>query len=336
MTVSFRRSVAALAGAALLLSSGAASAADKVKIVFSATATVLSAPFFVAKDKGYYDALGLDVSIDSSLENMSDTLPLLASGQYALLATSWGASVFNAMQRNNLIRVIGTRNTLPVSGPSPMEIIVSAKDYDAGLTTAAGLKGRKIGVVGLGGLAEFQIVTALKEVGLTAADVDMVALRMSDLGPAIANGSVVGGWASEPVPTLLEKSGIAKPIASDALRGAGVVPIFANGDFALKNPDACAKFLAAFLKAARQLDAGGWHDPEVLKIVSDYTKMKPELLEAIAVVATPVDVRPDFKLASDTEDYLRGKNLLTYPGKLDFAKFYSQAIVDQALELAGK
>jgi NitT/TauT family transport system substrate-binding protein len=335
MTLSFRRSIAA-ACAALLLSSGAASAADKVKIVLSVTTTVLSAPFFVAKDKGYFDALGLDVSIDSSLENMSDTLPLLATGQYSLLATSWGASVFNAMQRNNLIRVVGTRNTLPTSGPSPMEIVVSAKAYDGGLKTAAGLKGHKLGVVGLGGLAEFQIVTALKEAGLTAADVDMVPLRMSDLGPAIANGSVIGGWASEPVPTLLAKSDIAKPIASDALRGRGVVPIFANGDFALKNPDACAKFLAAFLKAARQLDAGGWHDPELLKIVAAYTKMKPELLEEIAVVATPVDVRPDFKLASDTEDYLRGKNLLTYQGKLDFTKFYSQAIVDQALQLAGK
>jgi NitT/TauT family transport system substrate-binding protein len=336
MKLSLRRSIAVISCAALLVSSGGASAADKVKIILSATVTVLSAPFFVAKDKGYFDEYGLDVSIDSSLENMSDTLPLLATGQYSLLATSWGASVFNAMQRNNLIRVIGTRNTLPTSGPSPMEIVVSAKEFDAGLKTAAGLKGRKLGVVGLGGLAEYQIVVALKEVGLSASDVEMVPLRLADLGPAIANGSVVGGWASEPVSTLLAKSNIAKPIASDALRGHGVIPIFANGDFALKNPDACAKFLAAFLKAARRLDGGGWHDPELLKIVSSYTKMAPELLEAIAVVATPADLKPDFRLASDTEDYLRGKNLLTYQGKLDFTAFYSQAIVDQALALAGQ
>jgi NitT/TauT family transport system substrate-binding protein len=321
---------------AVAMVAATAAQAQKVKLVLSVSPTMLSAPHFVAKDKGYYDAAGLDVGIDTTLSNMSDTLPLLATGDYALLATSAGASAFNAMQRGGLIRLLATQSEIPATGHSPVQIMVSAKEVAAGLASLAGLKGKKIGIIGRAGYSEYDIFASLRAVGVAMSDVELVLLGRNDMGPALANGSVAAGWGTEPLPTLFEKQGFSKSFQSDALKGRGFTYFFANGDFAKKNQEACVKFLAAFLKGAREVDASGWSDPEILGIVAKYTKIAPEVLKSVPIRVTPDSLAPDLKLAAEMEDYYRGQNVLTYQGKIDFAAFYSQDIVDKALALAGR
>lgn len=327
---------ALLAGAAAVAISGtlrpARANSAPTKIIVSAVQSITSSPHFVAKEKGYFSDLALDVTVDTSLQNVADQLPLLAAGKYQIMATSWGASVFNAMRRGGLIRVLGTQTTLPVSGRNLVALVVSKANYDAGLTTAAGLKGKKVGVVGFGGWNEYDVNLALKAVGGSVKDVELVQIGRHDIGPAIANGAVTASWAAEPGVTLLEKKGIAKPIINDAARGKGAFPLLANDDFAKQNPDACSRYLAAFLKAAREIEASAWGDPQIVEIVSKYTGVPPDILRQTPSKLMP-KIEPDFPLMNDMQEYFRERRMLTYTDKIDFTDFYSPQIVEQALKL---
>lgn len=303
------------------------------KIVVSAVQSITSSPHFIAKDKGYFAEQGLDVTVDTSLQSAADQLPLLAAGKYQIMATSWAASVFNAMRRGGLIRVLGTQTTLPESGRNLVALVVSKANYDAGLTTVAGFKGKKVGVVGLGGWNEYDVYLAMKAVGGSIKDVELVQIGRNDVGPAIANGAVIASWAAEPGVTLLEDKGIAVPIKNDAGRGKGAFPLLANGDFAKQNPDVCARYLAAFLKAAQELETSAWKDPQLVDIVSKYTKVPPDILRRVPSKLMP-KIEPDFALMDDMQEYFRERRMLTYTDKINFADFYSPQIVEQARKLA--
>lgn len=310
-----------------------ARAQAKQKIVLSVAPTVLSAPFFIAKEKGLFDAAGLDVTIDTSLQNMAENLPLLAAGHYTIVGTSWGTSVFNALSRNTLIRVLATQSTMPTSGRMPFSLMMSAKGWEAGDRTVASLKGKKVAIIGRGGYAEYDVVSAVTAAGLKPADVELVQMGRNDVGPAISNGAVAAGWGAEPVPTQFERQGLVKNLPNDAMRGRGTIVFLANAGFAKDHPDAAAAFLSVFLKTAREFDARGWNDPQSLEIVSKHTKLPPDLLKSIQFTVTPTTLEPDFKLASEMEAWFGAGKLLVYPGKLNFADYYAPDIVKKAMSM---
>ncbi|MEO8079590.1 MAG: ABC transporter substrate-binding protein [Caldimonas sp.] len=316
---------------ALGLAPQAASAQAKPKIVLSVAPTVLSAPFFIAKEKGYFEAAGLDVTVDTSLQNMADNLPLLAAGHYTIVGTSWGTSVFNALSKGTLIRVLATQATMPASGKTPFSLMMSAKAWEQGDKTVASLKGKKVGIIGRGGFAEYDVVSAVTAAGLKADDVELVLMGRNDVGPAISNGAIAAGWGAEPVPTLFAKKGLVKNLTNEAMRGRGAIVFLVNADFVKEHPDAAATFLSVFYKTAKEFDATGWDDPQSLEIVSKHTKLSPEMLKSIRFAIAPTTLEPDFKLASEMEAYFGEKKLLIYPGKLKFADYYSPAITRKAL-----
>lgn len=332
--ISRRQALAGAAAAALTGWAGPAQAqAAPLKITISAVRSITSSPHFVAKEKGYFAEQGLDVTVDTSLQNVADQLPLLAAGQYQIMATSWGASVFNAMRRGGLIQVLATQTTLPTEGRNLVALVVSAENYQKGLTTAEGLKGKKVGIVGFGGWNEYDVHLALKAFGGSVKDVELVQIGRNDIGPAIANGAVTASWAAEPGVTLLEERKLAMPIKNDAARGRGVFPLLTNTEFAKKNPDASARYLAAFIKAAREIEASQWKDPQLSEIISKYIGIPPETVRKAPSKLVP-KLEPDFPLMSDMEEYFRERRMLTYTDKTKFEDFYSQQIVDQALKLA--
>lgn len=305
----------------------------QIPIKISAVRSITSSPHFVAKEKGYFAEQGLDVTVDTSLQNVADQLPLLASGQFQIMATSWGASVFNAMRRGGLIQVLSTQTTLPTEGRNLVALVVSAENFAKGLTTAAGFKGKKVGIVGFGGWNEYDVDLAMRAVGGSVKDVELVQISRNDVGPALANGAVIASWAAEPGVTLLEERKIAMPIKNDANRGLGAFPLLTNSEFAKKEPDASARYLAGFLKAAREIQASEWKDPELANIISKYIGIPAETVRKAPSRVVP-KLEPDFPLMTDMERYFGERRMLTYTDKTNFADFHSPKIIEKALQLA--
>jgi len=325
-----RRTALGLMAGALAGATSAVRAADKPKIALSIAPTVLSAPMFVAKDKGYFDKAGLDVSIDTTMQNMAENLPLLAAGHFTIVGTSWGTSVFNALSKNRLITILATQATIPATGSTPFSIMMSAKAYEAGATTLASLKGKKVGIIGVGGYAEYDTITAVQAAGLKVDDVELVQMGRNDVGPAISNGAIAAGWGAEPMPTLYQRQGIVRNVANDAMRNRGPIVFLANAGYMKENAEPAAAFLSVFMRAAKELDAQGWSDPQVVEIVGKYTKLPTDVLKSIRFTLTPASLEPDLKLASEMEAYFGTKKLLVYDKPLDFSAYYSSAIVKKA------
>src|SRR5690606_28588270 len=125
--------------------------------------------------------------------------------------------------------------------------------------------------------------------GLTLDDIEPVYLPPPATAAAFANGGLEAGWSIEPFAYQLEKQGLGRRLVEDHTFGTELGFIAFNNEFAQKNEDAVVRFLAAYLKAARELDQGGWKDEGILDIVAKYTGADKELLRNISYTVRSED-----------------------------------------------
>ncbi|HAN70594.1 MAG TPA: ABC transporter substrate-binding protein, partial [Actinobacteria bacterium] len=121
------------------------------------------AGYYAAKDKGYYEAQCLDVTI---LEGGVDIVPQTALAQgNADFAIAWVPKALASREQGagivNVAQVFQRSGTLQVSWA------------DSGIETPADFKGKKVGNWGFGN--EFEVFAAITQEGLDpAADVELV------------------------------------------------------------------------------------------------------------------------------------------------------------------
>lgn len=325
-----RRSALVIAAAAFAAAAGGpASAQEPTSLTFLYSPFADYAPFMVAKDKGYFDEFGLDVEL-ATKTGSAETFQLLASANAEAGGATWGAGLFNAINDGATLQIAATIARIPTEGKSPSPLMVSTQAWDAGLKTAADLKGKRIGQPGPGGFGEYSIAKALEKGGLTLADVEIVNIGPPDTAAAFANGGLDAGWSIEPFSTQIEQAGIGKRLVEDHVQGTELGFIAFNSDFLKANEDAVVRFLAAYLKASRELDNGGWQDPEIRAIVSKYTGAPPELFDDIAFTVRPASGEIDLASVRDQEAFFRGQGSLTYEGDIDLATVYRTDLLEKA------
>jgi NitT/TauT family transport system substrate-binding protein len=308
--------------------------AEKPKITFVYSPYTDYAPAMVAEDKGYFDDMGLDVELMPKGGLTAETYQLLASGEVTCGGSSWGASFFNAVSLGTMVSIVSPMATMPTSGKSPSPLMVSKSAYDSGeVTSVADLKGKRIGIPGPGGFGEYSTILALQSAGLTADDVELVNIGPPEIGVAMENGSIVASWTIEPFTTFLEREGIAVVLDDTSARGVELGFLAFDTGFADENP---AKFLAAYLKAYRELNSGGWDDPEIQKIVEKYTELPSDVLTQIGLTVLSPDYTINWDSVRAQEDYFRSQGVLEYEGELDFDAIYRKDILERALEILGE
>ena len=173
----------ALALALALLGATAASAAaenQKVKLTITAVAAT-SAPYFIAIDKGYFAAEGLDVEIVNAGGGVA--IPALISGSVDFsmsAAVSVGASM-----RGADLRVIYTMADRP-----PYQLWT----IDPAVKTLADLKGKQVGIISRGDTFEIAMRITLRDAGLPPDFVGYTALGAgtSPRQAALASGALPG------------------------------------------------------------------------------------------------------------------------------------------------
>ncbi|MDO5643205.1 MAG: ABC transporter substrate-binding protein, partial [Paracoccus sp. (in: a-proteobacteria)] len=231
-----------LAAAATMVASFATSAqaqdAPKVEFLYSPFADY--APFFIAKDMGFFDEFGVDVTLTPKGDT-AETIQMLASGHIEAGGATWGASLFNALDRGATVSIIATLARMPDSVPSPSPFMVSAQAWDAGIRTPADLKGKRIGIPGPGGFGMFSTAKALEKGGLTIEDIEPVFLPPPATAAAFANGAIEAGWSIEPFAGQLEKQGLGRPLVEDHTFGTELGFIAFNQDFVTANEDAVVR-----------------------------------------------------------------------------------------------
>lgn len=174
-------------------SSTSANEADElrhIKLPMGYIPNIQYAPFYVAIDKGYFAAEGIEIEFDYSFETdgMALTgageLPFaVASGEQVLLARSQGLPVVYAF---------AWYQQFPIS-------VISAPELN--INEPADLRGKKIGLPGLFGANYIGLEALLFEGGVDPSEVTMDAIGFNQV-EAYASGNsdiVVGYSANEPI-----------------------------------------------------------------------------------------------------------------------------------------
>lgn len=324
--------LAAAAGASGFAMQARAKGKDKVSLLYLPVTDY--APFFVAQGKGYMDAYDIDLELLPK-DATAETVPMVAGGLVTAGGASWSAGVFNAAAAGSGVVAVADFARVPVKGRSSVHFMLSPAMAQAG-TTVAGLKGKRIGILGAGAFTEYFAAQVLKTGGLTLSDVQIVNLTVPTFGQAFANGAIDAGVVFEPFATLFEERNIAKPLAGDFARGTDLGFILVNADFLKAKEDVVVRMLAGYLRAVRHLQSGGWQDPATRAVVLKYVKIDPGLLGRIGVPTIDEAGAIDLASVKVQEAFFRSAGKLSYTKPLDWNTFYPSGVIAKAAALLAK
>ncbi len=170
----------AAAGLAGLLALAAvpAHAADKLTVLLDWYVNPDHAPLIVAKEMGYFDAAGLDVTLVPPADPSAPPR-LVAAGQ-AEVAVSYQPNLYLSVKEGLPLVRFGTLVSTPLTA------LVALKDGP--VKSIADLKGKTVGY-SVAGLEDALLGTMLADAGLKPEDVTMVNVNFA-LSPALVAGKV--------------------------------------------------------------------------------------------------------------------------------------------------
>jgi NitT/TauT family transport system substrate-binding protein len=169
--------------------------AERITVAYSAISAA-HLPLWVAHDEGYFDQNGLNVEIVSIAGGSSPTAALL-SGQIQFLQIS-----VEAMQAT-----LNGADLVYIAAPS--EIANFSLFAIPSITSGAELKGKKIGVTGVGTATYTAAKLALKSFGLSLDDVQVTSVNsVPAILAAMQSGAVDAGAISVPTTLQARKAGM--------------------------------------------------------------------------------------------------------------------------------
>lgn len=245
-----------LSAIALLAMSASSALATDIKFTLDWKFEAPSAPFFIAMDKGYFEAEGLNVTIDTGAGSR-ESIPRVATGAYQM---GFG-------DVNSLIKFIeenpdqGVKAVLMAYERPPFAVIGRKS---LGITEdPKSLEGKKLGApppdAAFGQWPAF----------VQAAGIDTSSITIENVGfpvrePMLAQGQVdaIFGFSFSSVINL-KAQGIADDEIVTIMMGENGLDLYGNvvmvnPDFAAENPDAVKGFLKALIKGYQDTVA----DPE--------------------------------------------------------------------------
>jgi NitT/TauT family transport system substrate-binding protein len=325
-----------LAGAALVLVLAVAACGGSTSTAAPTTAPATGAPattpltvglgyipnvqfaqFYLADQAGYYAEAGLDVTLQNKID--PDLITLLGQGAVDI-GSGDGTSVIPAVSQG--IPVVYTST---IYGTFPAVVIAKA---DSGISTAADLRGKRIGVPGRYGTNWIMLQALLKEAGLTVDDVTIREFPDFSQAAALQQGQVdaaTGFVNNEPI--QLRNAGI-EPVV---LTVDGAVPLpgpgLVTGTKTLESKAAALKaFTAATLRAMEEIIANPQKGLDAtFAAVPDLAK-DPALQRQIldATIATWTNKRTGAALGSidrdgwqQSLDFMKGMGLVPNPVTVD-------------------
>ena len=209
-----------------------------------------AAPFFIAIDRGYFKAEGLDVTIDAAAAtDPQDAIKLLAAGRYDL-----AVSDINQLIKLRDQAAIGAKAAFIVFD-KPCAAIIARRSR--GIAAPGDLAGRILGApASEPASTRWPIFAKLNGIDTDKVTVENVGLPVRD--PMLASGEVdaVTGCAFTSYIDLKERGVPKDDLAVWQMADYGVElygdAIIASEGFAAEKPDAVRGFLRAYVKALKE------------------------------------------------------------------------------------
>jgi NitT/TauT family transport system substrate-binding protein len=282
--------ILALAVAAIaLITPDAVNAADKVRV--GEGPFITGGAYFIARDKGYFRKLGIEVETKSFIDGAM-AVPAMIAGELDMTFMTPNASLFNSIAKGAPLVIFLDRGNNKKGFAYTLDNVTQtvADEGVKSMADFAKLKGKKIGVGALGSINQYNMAQALLKVGLNpASDVQWVVnVSQPDLMKMLGTGQVDATDLAWQFGVFAQQNKWGPIVAT----GDQIVPDAAIGlyvvrkDFLEKNRDVVVRFAMAYLHAAKEFNAAALapeKHPDIIEILAKSTALnKPELVKAIA------------------------------------------------------
>ncbi|NLT27317.1 MAG: ABC transporter substrate-binding protein [Microbacteriaceae bacterium] len=256
--------------------------------------TIVHAPInyevaYIAEREGYFDELGLDVTITPG-GPPQDNIAQIMGGSADLTIGSWDTIVTSTAEGMPLLAVASAgvvSSTVDTSG-----IIVRA---DSGIETVAGLEGKTIAFNDLGGGPHIVTIQSFEKAGLTEAAFEAVRIPFASMQATLESGQVDAVFPSdsfyEQMIALDDYRVIANP-TREFRAGLPITIWTATEQWLAENPGTADRFIEAMERATAFYEDPANHEA-VLQIRQDVGGMSAEQAEAMKgefAVAIPLGV----------------------------------------------
>jgi NitT/TauT family transport system substrate-binding protein len=286
----------------LLASLDSASAAGKpemtdINIGILPTADYI--PVILAKQEGYFDQEGLNVT--ARITTTTTSVSGLVGGDFQVSGVNWLAFI-TAINRKIDLLALGEADR---GGPGYAAFVVKA---DSAIQKPADLIGKKVAVVAVNGNCDILLNETLRQLKLDFKSVRYVSLPIPDMGGNIARGGVDAACVPEPLLSAMKAQGGAR-LVMDLFTGVGdgfpITGFAVTADFVKKNPNTAAALQRA-LDKGRALASS---NPEKVRAaLPTYTTLKPEQTKNLVLPTYPV--KSDVKALQRNADLMKTFGLL--------------------------
>jgi NitT/TauT family transport system substrate-binding protein len=271
-------------------------------------------PFFIARDKGYFGKLGIDVDTRIFMDGAL-AVPAMVSGELDVTLVTLSAGLFNSIAKGAPMAIFLDRGNNK-TGRGGSSINVSNTMYAAGVKgpgDLALLKGKRFGITALGSINQYEAALALQKAGLDPrTDVQWVSnIGQPDLVKMLGRDAVDAADLAWQFGSYAQDQKLA-PLIMDAgtLDPDGQVAAYAvRKEYVVTHRDAAVRFAMAIMYAAREFNAAAGapdkHPDTVALLAKATTQGKVDMLTSFAPhwTATSEDGMPSTAAILRMQDY---------------------------------
>jgi NitT/TauT family transport system substrate-binding protein len=307
------RSLAACAIVATAFAGSPAGAANDV-IRVGEGPFITGGGFFIAKEKGYFDKLGVTVETKNFIDGAL-AVPSLISGELDISFMTANAGLFNSISKGApLVFILDRGNNK--KGRGYTVINVTQELFDGGVKSLADfakLKGKRVGLSATGSINQYLFARALQNAGLDPRkDVQWITnVPQPDLMKMLGQKQVDATDLAYQFGYFAQNNKWGPIVAvDDQIDPDGAVGLYAaRTDFLKSKRDVLVRFAMAYLQGVKEFNAAAGEPAkhsDIVDILARSTALqKPELVRAIAPnwSASNEDGIPNVKSVMAQQDY---------------------------------
>lgn len=272
-----------LIAATLALAAAGSWAQTKITVGYVAIPDLT--PLYVAKEQGFFDKRGLDVTLQTIPINPN--IPPALQSDSIQIGTVTPSVLMLAVDSGLALRVVAGGSVLTREGKTPGIIVRKGVD----IKTPQDFVGKRVGVAGFGATLHVLFRKWLMEKGVDPKKVNFVEVALPQTLDVMRGGTIDVAVPAEPFMSRMVQAGVGTiyGYVSEDFPASGILPIVygVTQDWLQKNA-AAAK---AFREALDEAIAFHAKNPEASRAnMGKYLRLPPEILATLAVppLATPI------------------------------------------------
>jgi len=300
-----------------------------------------SAGIFIAREKGYFENLGLNVDLTIFKSSGAAMTMLLSAGKLDVGGGNLSTGLWSAINQGVDLYLVADKGHIEKDHSHTALLVRKDLVTTGRYKSFKDLKNYRMGLTVLEGVSQ-QIVTErfLNAGGLTLDDVEFIKMSYSEMNISLRNHTLDATIQLEPYVINAELEEIAQNVAdaNEVYPDQQSAAIFYSSNFMRHNPKLAEKFMVAYLQGVRAYKNAFVYNIKKSEIISILKKHINIESESVWDKMAPIGLNPDgfinkASLLNDIRWYKEKGYIEKVP---DINKVIDHSYVEKALKVIGK